>query len=74
MSERWIAGHIMERGACRVCGRAWVDIRGYGQEHVGQPSIACVGNLTAKEAVEIEAERARQDALIAQAFAGVGNG
>ncbi len=67
-----IGDHDFMSGVCGKCGRHWVDVRHVDATLVGQGGISCSGSLTAAEAQEYVAEREREDAAIARAFAGIG--
>ncbi len=67
-----IGDHDFVGGLCVKCGRHWVDVRHVDATLVGQGGNSSSGSLTAAEAQEYVADREREDAAIARAFAGIG--
>lgn len=74
MMNGWIAGHSFKDGVCQTCQRHWVDIRNFGDANINQSGIAHTGVLTAREAMEIEVAREREDRSIEAAFGDLANG
>lgn len=67
-----IAGHWFGADGMCSCNRRFGDISGAGPEHIGKPHYAHVGNLTAVELSEIQAEVRRLWDLVVGAATGNG--
>lgn len=66
-----IGDHDFVLGVCLKCGRKWADLRHIDHSYLSEKGYACSGALTASEITEYVAQREREDAAIAEAFAGL---